>query len=62
MKTKVSLGEISGDDIDIEIGDIVKVEIYGRLNKASKKRIKVGKQLLDVENITKIEKTVKNEI
>lgn len=59
MRTKVFLGEISGDDIDIEIGDIVKVEIYGRLNEASKKRIKVGKQILDVENITKIEKTVK---
>ena len=55
MKTKVLLGEVSGEEI-VDVGDIVKVEIYGRLNKASKKRIKVGKQIIDVENITKIEK------
>ena len=49
------LGEVSADEIDIEIGDIVKVEIYGRLNEASQKEIRVGKQVIDTENITKIE-------
>ena len=55
MKVKNLLGEVSGDEI-IDIGDIVRVEIYGRLNEASEKEIRVGKQVLDTDNIIKIKK------
>jgi len=55
MGIREAIGEISGKEV-IDIGDIVKVEVHGRLNEVSKNRMKVGKQILDIDNITKIEK------
>ena len=67
MNIRLLFGEINGKDL-IHIGDVVEVtygpkyKISGRLNKASKKEIKVGLVRINVEIITKIKKKeVKNE-
>ncbi len=61
MNIRLLAGEINDKDL-IHIGDIVEVtyglkcKISGRLNEASKKKIKVGLVRINVEVITKIEK------
>ena len=60
MGIKELLGEVDGKDL-IDIGDVVRVTLSsgiaeGRLNEASKKRIKVGCLIINVEDIVNIKK------
>jgi len=59
MGMKEICGEVPGKDC-IQVGDVVKVlygthECIGRLNRASRYSIEVGRKIIDVRDIIKIE-------